>query len=233
MIQYLAESQCLRSLWPPKVDYGKSKKIIIDGQQRLRAILDFYKGAFAVKKIHNEKYGGKFFEELNRDARDDFLKYNLSFDVLFEKSMPDILDVFSRINSYTVPLNKQELYNAQYVGNFKQLASKYGLAYSTYFIDSQILSKPKLARMGETELSSDILTTIIGGVQTSSAAKNYYKKYEDIEVPRRDAGQIFDSVMSYIGEIYPSSELANTGTYNSTKLLVWPQWESNPESPTL
>ena len=193
-----------------KLDDAKNKKIVIDGQQRLRALLDFYKGSFTIKKIHNEEYAGKTYEELDSEARKDFLNYNLSFDVLFEMSIPDILDVFSRINSYTVPLNKQELYNAKYVGNFKQLVSKYGVGYVPYFLESEILTKQKVARMGEIDLAADLLTTIIGGVQSTSNVESYYKKYEDEDIPRKNAGEIFDTVMSYIGEIYSSADLSTT-----------------------
>jgi hypothetical protein len=193
-----------------KVDGAKNKKIIIDGQQRLRALLDFYKGTFAVKKIHNDEYGGKTYEDLDSETQKEFLKYNLSFDVLFELPIQEILDVFARINSYTVPLNKQELYNARYVGNFKQLASKYGVKYVSYFIDGNILTKAKIARMGEIELSADLLTTIIGGVQSSSNIEGYYKKYEDQDIPRKNAGLIFDTVMSYVGAIYTADDISNT-----------------------
>lgn len=31
----------------------------------------------------------------------------------------DVLEIFSRINAYTVPLNAQEKLNAKYVGAFK------------------------------------------------------------------------------------------------------------------
>lgn len=189
---------------------AKYKKVIIDGQQRLTAILDFYKGAFPVKKVHSKEYGNKYYEDLDEDLKKDFLAYNLSFDVLFELSVPDILDVFARINSYTVPLNKPELYNAKYVGYFKQAVSDLGKRYVEFFIDAKVLTKKKVARMGEMELVSDLLMNLVGGVQTTSNIESYYKKYEAVPLPRKNVESIFDTTMSFIGEIYSPDELAST-----------------------
>jgi hypothetical protein len=147
---------------------------------------------------------------LPEDARKKFLGYNLSIDVLNDMSYADTLDIFARINSYTVILEKQELFNALYVGNFKQLAFGCGNKYAEFFLEAGVLTKDKIARMGEIVLSSDFLMNIIDGIQSANNIETYYKKYEDKELPKVDAEKIFDNVMTYISEIYPDSELSTT-----------------------
>lgn len=188
----------------------KNLRIVIDGQQRLRTILEFYSGDFQISKVHNIEYGGKTFEQLPTAVQNEYLKYELGVDILFEVSYEDILDIFARINSYTVILNKQEQYNAKYVGYFKNYVFKYGIKYVQYFLDARIISKARVTRMAEAELSADLFVALIDSVQTNKGIENYYKKYEEKKGTLPEVAKQFDKVMSYIGTIYPALDLAQT-----------------------
>ena len=186
---------------------GKNIRTVVDGQQRLRAILSFTNGDFRISRAHNRDFAGKRYAELPEDVQSEFLKYEIGVDMLFDLSFEDILDVFARLNTYSVKLNPQELLNAQYLGYFKQTAYSMGFRYVRYWIEGGVLSEREVTRMAEAELSSDLLGALIDGVLSKKAIPGLYKKYDDDELASTQAEGKFDQVMSIIGEVYPPEAL--------------------------
>lgn len=189
---------------------AKNVRVVVDGQQRLRTILEFYENAFKINRIHNQEFAGMYFDDLPQNVQNEFRKYELGVDVVFDASYEDLLDIFARINSYTVSLNKQEIFNAKYVGYFKHLVFQYGIKYVKYFIESSILTKASVARMAEAELTADLIVALLDGPQTNKTIENFYKKYEEEEGECSEVGEKFDLIMSYIGTIYPIPDLGGT-----------------------
>jgi len=193
-----------------RLEDARTVRVVVDGQQRLRAILGFINGDFAISRAHNDQLAGKRYNALPPELQKEFLRYELGVDLLFGLSYEDILDIFARINSYTVTLNKQELLNARYLGYFKQAAYRLGFKYVSYFLRADILTKAQVTRMAEAELAGDMLMAIVGGVQTNKSLEQFYKKHEDEASGLPQGIGKFDSTMSHIGAIYPPEELLNT-----------------------
>jgi hypothetical protein len=193
-----------------KLQGARNLRVVVDGQQRLRAILSFYNGDFKISKAHNKDLSKHNYHTLSEELKKEFLKYELGVDVLFDLPYEDILDIFARINSYTVELDKQEIFNAKYLGYFKQTAYGLGYKYVNYFINGGIITKAKVARMAEADLASDLLIALIGSVQTNKNIEVYYKEYEDKQGNLEDIEKRFDKIMSYIGSIYKAEEIKNT-----------------------
>lgn len=193
-----------------KLDASRVARIVVDGQQRLRAILDYYRNNFKISRAHNTELSKFYFSNLPNNLDKDFLKYEIGVDVLFDIPYEEMLDIFARINSYTVSLNTQEKFNAKYLGYFKQSVYKYGYKYVKYFLEAGILTKAKVSRMGEAELSADLFVILMDGVQTNKGIENFYRKYEDDNGNLADAAKKFDRTMSFIGALYSPSELSNS-----------------------
>lgn len=189
---------------------SRTMRVVVDGQQRLRAILEFINGDVVISRAHNKEMAGKTYPTISESEQKRFLQYELGVDVLFDLAYQDLLDIFARINSYTVTLNKQEKLHGQYLGYFKQAAFGLGLKYVDYFLRASVLSKANVTRMAEAGLAGDMLMALVGGVQSNKSIEQFYKKYEDNLGPLDKARDQFDSVMSYIGGIYPPEELAAT-----------------------
>ena len=189
---------------------SRIKRIVVDGQQRIRAILEYHRGDFKVSRAHNEKLSKYFFEDLPDNLDKEFIKYEIGVDLLFDVPYEEMLDIFARINSYTVSLNSQEKFNANYLGYFKQYVYRYGYKYVNYFLNASIISKIQVTRMREAELSADLFVALIDGVQTNKGIENFYKKYEDKRGDLPTAASKFDTIMSYVGAIYPPLEIAST-----------------------
>ena len=179
----------------------KTVREIVDGQQRIRTILSFINDGFRISKVHNEEYGGMTYSELPENVQSDFLKYRLSVDLLQDLEDQKVLEIFARLNTYSVSLNKQELYNSKYFGYFKQLVYSLGGEYLTFWVESGILTDRKIARMAEAELVADLLIAALDGFQSRKNAEKYYKKYDNSFESRLVIRSNFCTVMDLIGNL--------------------------------
>jgi hypothetical protein len=201
-----------------RLEGAKNIRIVVDGQQRLRAILGYHNGDFKVSKAHNKDLSSYSFQTLPNGLDKEFLKYELGVDLLFDVPYEEILDIFARINSYTVKLEQQEIFNAKYLGYFKQAVYRTGFKYVNYFIESGVLTKSKVTRMAEAELTADLFISLIDKIQTNKGIEIFYKKYEDEADDLDEIISRFDKIMTYIGSIYQASELKNTN-FNRSQLF--------------
>jgi hypothetical protein len=179
----------------------------------LTAILEFLEGGFTVLSAHNPEYAGTRFADLDEEAQGAILQYEIGVDLLYNVGLADMLDIFARINTYSVILNAQEKLNAKYLGVFKTSAYELGFSYVDYLLEGGVLTEKSISRMGEAQLASDLLVSLIGGVQTAKNIERYYREYEGYETIPRNIDQaigLYRSSMQYIGAIYPAEELNNT-----------------------
>ena len=190
----------------------KNVRTVVDGQQRLRAILGFLDGAFPVMRTHNAEYGGKRFGDLDQDTQAQILQYEIGVDLLYNVSLSDMLDIFARINTYSVTLNAQEKLNAKYVGSFKTTAYELGFDYVEYLLEGGVVTERDVGRMEEARLASDMLVALIGGVQTIKNITKYYRQYEELDSVQdiSRASERFRETMQFIGAIYPPEDLKNS-----------------------
>ncbi len=191
----------------------KNVRTVVDGQQRIRTILEFVAGSFTVLSTHNSEHGGKFFSDLDQDTQGAILQYEVGVDLLYNVSLADMLDIFARINTYSVVLNTQEKLNAKYLGVFKTSAYELGFTYVGYLLEGGVLTEKGVSRMDEAQLASDLLVSLVGGIQTVKNIEKYYRDYEKLEaIPSNMASSIrrYNDAMKFIGAIYTASDLKNT-----------------------
>lgn len=188
----------------------RNVRVVVDGQQRLRAMLEFLDDSFKVSRAHNQEFAGNTYSTLPDEKKHEFLKYEIGVDLLFDASYPDILDIFARLNTYSVRLNNQEQLNAKYLGFFKQTAFSLGYDYVTFWLKSGVLTNSQVTRMGEASLASDLLVALQDGVQTNKNIIAFYKRYDDEEGDLVRKVQQFHDAMSVIGELYAPEDLKNT-----------------------
>ncbi len=153
---------------------------VVDGQQRLSAILDFLAGNFTMLPMHSDEYGRVPFERLPEAIQREVLSFPLSVNILEGVSDSDVLAIFSRLNSYSMPLNKQEKLNALYVGAFKKSMAELAQTHLQYWVRHDILSKQPIARMRDVEFTSELVAAMLLGLQNQKAViAELYKKYDD------------------------------------------------------
>lgn len=176
---------------------------VIDGQQRIRTILEFIADKFTMQEVHNKEYGKKKFSELPENIQEEFLGFSLSVNVVFGLEDSMILSMFSRLNAYSVPLNNQEKLNAEFTGEFKQEVDKLSKIHLEFWRRNKIFSEPLIARMKEVELTAELLIVSLDGIQEKKAAiKEYYKKFDTGFEEFKFLEYRFSKILGIIDEIF-------------------------------
>ncbi|MBI2303432.1 MAG: DUF262 domain-containing protein [Chloroflexi bacterium] len=199
----------LRDLPMPKVfmrqyinDAGQTIRELVDGQQRIRTILSYLQNGFPVMPVHGgDEFGGKYYNDLPQRAKNDFLNYNISVDVLIGATDVEVLGIFARLNTYGVRLNTQELINAKYFGYFKETVYSLGFEFYRFWVENDILSETDIARMLEAQLTSELVIAMLVGIQSRKVVENYYRKYDDDFADKPVVVERFKLCMDIIGEI--------------------------------
>ena len=169
----------------------KTYRIVVDGQQRLTAILKFVRDELPLEKPYTGELTGCRFSDLPSDVHDDFLRYKID------------------INKYTVQLNKQELRKADFPGDFINLSEK--LSENYFFVDAKIFTVRQRRRMLDVEFIEELLTVILEGIQSK---KDYIdqvcEKYMHMENLKQIETQfntaIADIATLFDEKIYPIGE---------------------------
>ena len=188
-----------------EVVHPRERRIIrevVDGQQRITAILDFIDGKFTVLPSHNSSIAKVKYGALPESTQRSILSYTLSVNVLFAGSDAEVLDIFARINSYSVTLNAPEKLNAKYTGAFREAMNRMARRHLMYWRQHKIFGEQQIARMRDVDLTADLVSTMMTDLQSGkNHIETQYKKYDD-EFPQEDviAAQ-FDHVLSQIEKI--------------------------------
>jgi hypothetical protein len=197
----------VRGLPMPKIYYRmeidpntvKSVREVVDGQQRLDALFNYVDGQFTVYRAHNPDVGGKRFPALTDEQKNAILSYEITADLLIGASDRLVLQIFSRINSYSVTLNAQERRNARFAGIFKTLAFDLGTEHLAFWLQNRILTDRDVARMQEAELTSELIIAMIDGMQDKKGSiDDFYENFEDSFPGEARVRQRFGRVLTWI-----------------------------------
>ncbi len=191
---------------------GKRIKEIIDGQQRISTIIEFHKEIFALSKnIYDESFYGLTFSNLPNEEQLIFEDFEVSFISIRGASDGDIISIFSRLNSYSLPLNPQEKRNSIYAGELKSVIYELATEYNTFWTEFKILTPVTIARMSDASLVSDIVYAIIYGIQSarSGAIDKMYKEYDDDFPHKNELYSKFNNSMSILGNLFESTHIRN------------------------
>lgn len=171
---------------------GDTTYAIVDGQQRIRTVLQFIgadldpdqqeSNKFVLELLPDDsKWKGLTFSMLSDEEKKDFYGYRFVVRYLNTNSDEQVRDMFRRLNQFLTPLKPQELRNAIYSGPFAQLAENLGD--SEYWAENGIVGPASIRRMGDIEFISELLIGVMHGPQggSSSVIDAYYAEYEDYE----------------------------------------------------
>lgn len=157
----------------------KSVREVVDGQQRIRAILDFSDNRFALTKRAGE-FEGMRYKDLDVDQQGSFLSYPIAVDQLVNANTEDVLEVFARLNSYTVSLNGPEKRHAKWQGDFKFAIRTASRKWGEFWKEYRVLSTQQRVRMADDALTAEMVGVLLDGVRDGGDAKLdiLYRKYD-------------------------------------------------------
>ncbi|QLX26181.1 DUF262 domain-containing protein [Citrobacter freundii] len=157
----------------------KIKKEIVDGQQRITTIRRYIDNQFRVKG--DSEYSGLLFRELPIEIQEQFLSYTVSADVIRNATRSEILQMFRRMNAYTLPLNNAEKRHSSFIGQFKWFINETSDSLNEFFIEFGVFTDRQIIRMGEAEFISDCIIACERGLVSASPTdlNKLYQQYDD------------------------------------------------------
>lgn len=178
---------------------GDETHIVVDGQQRIRAVLDFLQGSYELNGDDiTRKWRGLNFEALPADDKKTVFGYKFVVRILPAMEEDALRKIFARLNRNVVSLNEQELRNATYWGPFIR-AIQYMADDDPFWADSGIFSANDHRRMIDHEFISELAIAHLHGPQNKKdKLDHYYQLYEE---SFEDYGRLVQSFRTTTGEI--------------------------------
>jgi Protein of unknown function DUF262 len=174
---------------------------VIDGQQRIRAVLDYIEDEYRLSKTLKMPWGGKAFSELTDTERRTIKSFRFSVEMFPAIDDQQVLELFCRLNMNSIPLNSQELRNGRYFGSFKQLSYGLALEYLDFWRAHRIFTEYNIARMLEVMLTSELLVAAIDGMQDKKdSLDQFYAKLDDSFPGETKDARKFRETMDTISE---------------------------------
>lgn len=185
---------------------------VIDGQQRLTAVLEYVGDAFPMPKPRNSSeplppWAGLRFSKLPEELAQRILNFSFRCEA-YKGQIPDetIYEIFSRINIHSVPLSDQELRNGRYFGEFKQAVYSLAREHKTFWRSVNLFTEQGIARMLDAQFVSEVLALQLGGMQDKKGSLDAYYAEFDASWPGRHEHEdrfraTIDAIRESTGEI--------------------------------
>jgi hypothetical protein len=159
---------------------AKSTEALVDGQQRITTIHQYFKGSQALKLEKDIPS----YQSLSKEQKTEFLNYQVAVRNLGIADIEIVRDVFKRINRTSHGLNKMERQNAEFQGALKRLGER--IADSYFFEKYNVFSDREVRRMSDIVFSLSLLITMMSTYfHRESEVQPYLEKYND-ELPEAE-----------------------------------------------
>ncbi|MCU7919554.1 MAG: DUF262 domain-containing protein [Candidatus Thiodiazotropha sp. (ex Epidulcina cf. delphinae)] len=198
---------------------GSARKTIyevVDGQQRLRAILEFMEDAYSLVETTAKSYPvstvykphiGKLYSELPNELQEKMWNYPLAVQELRGWGAAQIRSLFRRLNYVVEKLNKQEMRHSQYFGEFVTTVEK--LAQESFWDSVGFFTRRDSQRMKDVEYISELFVIVIDDIQDQQRTlDDFYADYDVVFPKKAHYVKQFKRVLSSLDTI--SDVLVNT-----------------------
>ncbi|MFC1825519.1 DUF262 domain-containing protein [Thermodesulfobacteriota bacterium] len=184
---------------------GRRQKEIIDGQQRISIITGFYNDMFVLSNnIFDPEFKGCKYSQLPEEDQMLIEDFEVSFISIRGALEGDVVSIFSRLNSFSLPLNSQEKRNSKFAGEIKTIIYELATEYNTFWMNSRVLSTAQIARMHDALLVSELIYTILYGYQAarSAALDKMYKDFDEEFPHKRHIYDSFNKTVTILGNLF-------------------------------
>ncbi len=175
------------------LDTADSLKVIVDGQQRITTLYDYFTGS-PLLKLRSDIPN---YSDLKEDARRNFLDYEVAVRDMGSATKEEIVEVFKRINATSYPLNPMELNNAIYEGALKVFAEE--IASNPFFENNKVFSATDYKRMNDIRYVLTIICSmIVGYFNRDEELASLLEKFNDDFPYQEDINSRVNSAIKYI-----------------------------------
>ncbi len=150
---------------------GEQTVSVVDGQQRLTALLDFLDNKYTLDELEDndlrEHFEGALFRELPDEVRKEFFQYRFPIRRLSNLDDEFVRAVFARVNRVNMVLTAQELRNALLPGPFNDFLRD--CAAHDLNTSSGVFSGERRKRGGDLEFYAEVFGTCLFGVSNKKS----------------------------------------------------------------
>lgn len=200
----------------------RPQREIVDGQQRMLSIIDFRDSKFALGG-NSVNFAGQRFDTLEDEQKEAFLTYTVSCDVIRNAQRNDILQMFRRMNAYTLPLNDAEKRHSEFFGAFKTWVNRLVDKWDPLLSEWKVLTSRSIVRMEDAELIAEIALAMRVGLVSSSnkQLRQLYVDFDDDFPHAAEWGQQIDETLAFLqGHLSGLQNSYMTKTYAFLSLVV-------------
>jgi hypothetical protein len=165
---------------------------VVDGQQRLRAILEFISDKYPLVATAAKAYPvseeykphiGKKYSDLPERLQSTIWDYPIAVQEMRGWDDIDIRAMFRRLNYVNERLNAQELRHSQYFGEFNEAVEN--LAKDDFWDEIDLFTRRDSQRMKDVEFVSELFAIVLDGVQDQQKTLDKFYADYDVVFPRK------------------------------------------------
>jgi uncharacterized protein DUF262 len=176
---------------------------VVDGQQRLRACLEFLEGKLTLTPNEAPDWPDYTFDDLTPADKAKVYGYNFIVRQLPEVAEDELRIIFRRLNRNVVALNQQELRHATYWGPF--ITSMERISDLDFWTKSGIFTANDIRRMLDVEFVSEVAIAYLHGVPNKKATLDkWYATYEREYPYEQQVEDCFNKVLGELSHILPN-----------------------------
>jgi hypothetical protein len=215
-------------LWQTDTDpeTGDTLYSIVDGQQRLGAVIGFINDEFKLSKTgldnKDSEYAGKLFSKLTPELKSKIWKYSFSVRFISEKlSKENIVKLFLRLNRTNATLNPQELRNAEFSGKFIRLSDE--ISRNEFWSKFSVFNQADIRRMNDIQFISTLLIFLRLGIEeetTQTSINRVYDLYNEEYPEAEDDKDVFIKVLDVLVKIAYGKEFTSNIIKRKTHLYT-------------
>lgn len=176
---------------------GRERHVVVDGQQRMRACLEFIEGKFEMNGEDSPEWAEQRFADLTEDERKRIYSYKFVVRTLPLVDDEVLRGIFRRLNRNVVALNAQELRHATYWGPFIKTMEK--LSEYAVWDSLGVFTVNDTRRMLDVEYISELAMALLYGLQNKKV--NLEKTYQLYEVRFDEASRVEETFTRVLGEV--------------------------------
>ena len=194
---------------------------VVDGQQRLRAILEFASGKLRLTS-KAQRFKGRYYQDLELADQESFLAYKIPVVQLLNATNADVLEVFARLNSYSVKVTPAELRHAEYSEPVKWAIYDASRDWSLLWSEFGVVSVRDSVRLKNTSVMAELFMILDHGFNDGGEASinRYYRSRKRCDemyfVPLRERiDQLLEEIISETASGFSETTFYDTPNFLS------------------
>ena len=194
---------------------------VVDGQQRLRAIIKFASGKMKLTS-KSPDFRGKTYGDLSPEDQTQFLSYSIPVVQLMDANDSKVLEIFARLNSYSVKVTPAELRHAKFSEPVKLAIYDATLRWKELWGDLQVVSTRDAVRMKNNSLIAEMFMVLDQGL--GRGGEGEITKYYEAKTKEKEEffSKLRNKLDATIDDILKNAEsdFSNTTFFKAPNFLI-------------